>query len=497
MQYALKYELVNQVSAQSQDAPAASQDFMSAIPPKAGTRSNLVLSLVALMVGSLLLRAAAGAMGENIQFYFNAINEAAQSPNHPLRTLIGANVYAISYALGGLIIGSFFVAELLGSLVLGAWSDRHGRKRFIVLGPLFGAVAVLITALTTALWLLIFTRLLEGLSTAASVPATLAYITDATEDAPKLRARVVGFFQVATIGGVAVGFSLGGWLWRSFGAPAIVAGIPLTSPAFALNAVVYLVSLLILAWGVHEARGQIRAAQPASSVRETLAGYWRTVTSPEVANFAPAWIAINGVLGIWINLSARILTDKSGFAGQLLVGRFNSFQAGNLRATYAVFFVLGILGWSLIYAPMRKTTVMLIGIGGLFLSCLVLWALNHQPALDAPLVGPLAVLLVISILIQSGFTPAALAYLADIAEGHAANRGAIMGLYSVFLGLGQFLGASLGGPFVDWRGADGMVVATTLLGLIAGVLLFRLRGSDHTAGTAVPVLSEHPSEFGK
>ena len=464
---------------------------MSANPPKVGSRSNPTLSLVALMVGSLLLRAAAGAMGENIQFYFNAINAAAQSPNHPLRTLIGANVYPISYALGGVIIGSFFIAELLGSLVLGAWSDRHGRKRFIVLGPLFGAVAVLITALTTALWLLIVTRLLEGLSTATAVPATLAYITDATEHSPKLRARVVGFFQVATIGGVAVGFALGGWLWRTFGAPAIVAGIPLTSPAFAVNALVYLLSLVILAWGVREGREQVRAVLPASSIRETLAGYWHTVTSREVANFAPAWIAINAVLGIWINLSARILTDQGGFPGQLLVGHFNSFQAGNLRATYAVFFVLGIVGWSLIYAPMRKTTVMLIGIGGLFLTCLALWALNHQPALDAPLVLPLSVVLVISILIQSGFTPAALAYLADIAEGHPENRGAIMGLYSVFLGLGQFLGSSLGGPFVDWRGADGMVVATTLLGLISGVLLFRLRPSDSKGSSAVPVLSEH------
>ncbi len=442
---------------------------------------RLWLSFAGLLLGSLVLRAAAGAMGENIQFYFNAINDAAANPNHPLSTLVRVHVYPIDYTLGGIIIATFFAAELVGSLLLGGLSDRYGRKRFILFGPVFGAIAVQITALTTALWLLVVTRLLEGLSTAASAPATLAYIADVTEDDPRLRARLVGFFEVVTIGGVAAGFSLGGWLWRHYGGPALVFGLPLTSPAFALNALIYLVSLLILWIGVHESRSpehRARATAATATVRQTLAAYWRTLSSPEVAGFAPAWIAVNGVLGIWINLSARVLTDPLGRPGQLLVGHFNSLQAGNIRAIYAVFFVLGILLWSFIYASMRKTTVMLIGVGGLFLTCATMFALNHQPALNAPLVLPLAALLVVSIVIQSGFTPAALAHLADISLGHAESRGIIMGLYSVFLGLGQLLGASLGGPFVDWDGADGMILATALLGVIAAVLLWRLRAGE-------------------
>jgi MFS family permease len=438
--------------------------------------AHLTRSLVSVIAGSLLLRAAAGAMGENIQFYFNAIHEAAQSPTHPLRAIVGADqVYAISYTLGGIIIGSFFAAELIGALVLGAWSDRHGRKPFIILGPLFGAVAVQITAMTTRVWLLVMTRLLEGLSTASNAPATLGYIAEATAHSPKLRTRTVGFFEVATIGGMALGFSLGGWLWRHFGSPAIVLGIPLTSPAFALNAIIYLASLLILWLGIGEVRELPPAAQSSASVGETLKHYWQIVSAPRVVGFVPAWIAINAVLGVWINLTARILTDKTGFAHQLLVGRFDSLQAGNIRAAYAVFFVLGILIWSVVFASVKKITAMLIGTGGLLISCLLLVALNHQPALEAPGVWPLAMLLVVSIMIQSGFTPAALAHLADITEGHTTDRGAIMGLYSVFLGLGQFIGASLGGPFVDWGGADGMALVTALLGLFAAGMLIRLR----------------------
>jgi len=436
---------------------------------------HLIRSLAAVILGSLVLRAAAGAMGENIQFYFNTIHEAALDPNHPLRAIVGnENVYEISYTLGGIIIGTFFAAELIGALIFGAWSDRYGRKLFIIFGPLFGAIAVQITAVTTVVWLLVFTRLLEGLSTASNAPATLGYIAEVSSSSPKLRARIVGLYEVATIGGIAIGFSLGGWLWRHFGTPAVVAGIPLTSPAFAVNVLIYLASLVILWLGVHEIREQRRSDLPITSARETLRHYWKIASSPRVASFAPAWIAINAVLGVWINLSARILTDKSGFANQLLVGRFDSFEAGNVRAMYAVFFVLGILIWSVFFGQVSKTRAMLIGTGGLIVSCLLIFAINHQPSLDAPLVLPLAVMLVGSIMLQSGFTPAALAYLADITESHASDRGAIMGLYSVFLGLGQFIGASIGGPFVDWLGADGMVLINALLGLFAGYLILRL-----------------------
>lgn len=441
---------------------------------------HLIRSLVAVIVGSLILRAAAGAMGENIQFYFNAIHDAALDPAHPLRAIVGdANVYEISYTMGGIIIGTFFAAELIGALLFGAWSDRYGRKLFIIFGPLFGAIAVQITAVTTVVWLLVFTRLLEGLSTASNAPATLGYIAESTADSPKLRTRVVGFYEVATIGGMALGFSLGGWLWRHFGTAAVVAGIPLTSPAFAINVVVYLASLLILWLGIREMGEKRKASSaPAASAMDTLRHYWQIASSPRVASFAPAWIAINAVLGIWINLSARILTDKSGFANQLLVGRFDSLEAGNLRAMYAVFFVLGILIWSMFFSNVNRTRAMLIGTGGLIASCMVIFLINHQPSLDAPLVFPLAALLVVTIMIQSGFTPAALAHLADITESHTSDRGAIMGLYSVFLGLGQFIGASIGGPFVDWLGADGMVLINALLGVFAGYLVLGINGVE-------------------
>ena len=58
-----------------------------------------------------------------------------------------------------------------------------------------------------------------------------------------------------------------------------------------------------------------------------------------------------------------------------------------------------------------------------------------------------------------------------------------MGLYSVFLGIGQILGALLSGPAGDWAGIDGLVGASALLIVVAMLPVQRLRASEHLVGT--------------
>lgn len=451
---------------------------MEQINEKSAPPPHLIWSLTAVILGSLVLRAAASVMGENIQFYFNAISEAAGDPNHPLRAIVGPeNVYVISDTVGNIILGTFYIAEVLGAMVLGVWSDKFGRKLFIILGPVFGGVAVLITSITTAVWLLIFTRLLEGLSTGSNAPATLGYIAETTSKSPGLRMRISGFFEVAMIGGIAIGFVLGGWMWEHTGAATIIAGIPFTSPAFAWNAIIYLISFIILWVGINEVREKKHRVSMAElfSPIETIKHYWTLSRNPLIAGFAPAWIAINAVLGILINTTARIFTDKSDVSGQLLVGNFTAIEAGNIRAAYALCFILGIIIWTVAFSNVKRINTMLIGSVSLIISCILIVLINHQTSLQAPFTIFLAVLLVISIMVQSGFTPAALAYLADISETQPEDRGAIMGLYSVFFGIGQAFGLYISGPFIDFGGADGMAAIVAVLGLFAGILVLRLR----------------------
>jgi predicted MFS family arabinose efflux permease len=80
--------------------------------------------------------------------------------------------------------------------------------------------------------------------------------------------------------------------------------------------------------------------------------------------------------------------------------------------------------------------------------------------------------------VMAGATPAALGLLADISERYPDDRGAIMGLYSVFLAVGQIIGALIGGFAAEAAGIDGMLIATGVLLLVALLPLARLRRAE-------------------
>jgi predicted MFS family arabinose efflux permease len=69
--------------------------------------------------------------------------------------------------------------------------------------------------------------------------------------------------------------------------------------------------------------------------------------------------------------------------------------------------------------------------------------------------------------------------LADISEHHPADRGVIMGLYSVFLAIGQVIGSLFGGGAAEWAGIDGLLLASAALLVLAFIPLRWLRGSEH------------------
>ena len=122
--------------------------------------------------------------------------------------------------------------------------------------------------------------------------------------------------------------------------------------------------------------------------------------------------------------------------------------------------------------------MLLVGIGAFVVMALDVLAINHLGGTSTILLGGLAGVAVVALFMMSGATPAALGLLADVSEGFEEDRSAIMGLYSVFLGLGQVIGAVLGGIFASWRGIDGLLVATAILLAIGLVTLANLRRND-------------------
>ena len=102
----------------------------------------------------------------------------------------------------GLIFSVFGLCAFFASPVLGALSDRYGRRPILIGSLLGGALGYLIFGIGGALWVLFAGRVIAGL-TAGNISTIYAYVADTF--APAERGRVYGL--LGAIGGA--GFMLG------------------------------------------------------------------------------------------------------------------------------------------------------------------------------------------------------------------------------------------------------------------------------------------------
>jgi len=195
---------------------------------------------------------------------------------------------------------------------------------------------------------------------------------------------------------------------------------------------------------------------------------------------------VNTIVGVWFTHSAFQMTGEPR-PGQFLTGQFTGSSLGAGFALFSGAFMLGVFLWGFAIGRREKTSLMLLTTSGIYLVCLALFALNHLGHEGSSLVVPLTAAFVLGVVIASGFTPAALAYLADLSEEMAEHRGTVMGLYSVMLGLGQLLGGALGGPFAQAGGINGLILLTALLGSGALVTLGLLHYADRRVSLRSPV----------
>src|SRR5690349_2697850 len=118
--------------------------------------------------------------------------------------------YAQEMGGGGLVVGllvsSFSVAQLLSAPVWGRFSDRYGRRPALLIGLGASAVAYVIFAFSTTLWMLFLSRLVQGAG-GGTVGVIQAYVADTLE--PDQRARGLGWLSAATNAGVALGPVMG------------------------------------------------------------------------------------------------------------------------------------------------------------------------------------------------------------------------------------------------------------------------------------------------
>ncbi len=418
-------------------------------------------SLRAVLLGTFTLRFSTGLTGAMLAFYLADLADAGQA--------------GIDGKVVGLLAATFYVAELVLSPLFGILADRVGHHRVMLYGPAFGAVAVVMTALTSNVFVLGGTRILEGASTAASVPSILGFIALATAGNEALRGKAAARFEGATLAGLGAGFIVAPKLFELLG-----------PNAFLLNAVFYLVSFLIYRFGVADPAGE----QAALAARHTgIRRYLDLVGHSHVLLLAPTWIAVNASIGLWFSQSLFQLSKPNpAFPDQWLLQGFSANEITVGAIGIAIVFGAGIIWWGDRFDRFRRTTIILFGVlGGIGLVAAGL-VVNHG-AFDAgeslghtALIAAASIVVAAGLFVLAGATPAAVGLLADVSERFPGDRGAIMGLYSVFLAVGQIGGSLIGGVVADALGMDGLLFATGALLLVALVPLSRLRGMEHHLG---------------
>ena len=247
---------------------------------------------------------------------------------------------------------------------------------------------------------------------------------------------------------------------------------------FLLNAGIYVVSFLIYRFGVPETPGDTETTkQPHPGSRR----YIEVLRSSHVWLLAPTWIAVNAAIGLWTTQSLFQLVKEPApkFADQFLMGRADPIMISVGFVLAGIVFFAGLAYWGERFRTMRRTTILFYGILGGGACVVAVAVINHSLGLSPVVTLAAGAVVIAGLFVLAGATPAALGMLADISEAFPADRGAIMGLYSVFLALGQIIGSLVGGFAADWRGIDGILIATMLALVIALIPLGRLRTVEH------------------
>jgi len=435
-------------------------------------------SLWAVLAGTFTLRFSTGLTGAMLTYYLANLDEHHGALDQLVGLPQSPAPDAFTFAL---IAAAFYASELILSPIFGILSDRRGHWQVMQWGPFFGLVAVIITWATVNIPLILGTRLLEGAATAASIPSILGFIAVATAMDEGLRGKTVARFEAATLAGLLAGFAAAGPIFAVFG-----------PVGFLLNGVLYLVSMSIYRWGVDRTlEASLEAPHAKGSSGIDFSRYRRILGQSHVWLIAPTWVAINAVLGLFTTQTIFQLVRRDEpdpqFADQLLMGGFEPLQISAGLVVGGLLFFAGLIYWGNKFKDLRRTTIILYGVGGGALLVIGAVGINHSADLPTIVLLVLGALAAFGLFVLAGATPAAIGLLADVTEAYPDDRGAIMGLYSVFLGLGQIGGSLIAGVAATALGLDGIFIASMALLILAVVPLVALRRHEHyLAGPATP-----------
>lgn len=129
--------------------------------------------------------------------------------------------FNVSPQMIGMIAAVYSVCQFGASPILGAMSDRYGRRPILIYSQIGSMVGFLILGFASTVWLLVLSRFVDGIS-GGNITIASAYVADVTD--PKERASSMAIIGVAFGMGFLIGPFVGGELASAYG---------ISAPAFA------------------------------------------------------------------------------------------------------------------------------------------------------------------------------------------------------------------------------------------------------------------------
>jgi predicted MFS family arabinose efflux permease len=162
---------------------------------------------------------------------FNAVYSGVVTA--PVLTQV-ADEFGITPGTAGLVVAAYGAPGIVVAVLTGPYSDRFGRKRFLVTGSLIMGVFTLLSAFATSFAVLVATRIIAGVGASVIFPNVTATVGDnfPYRERGTVMGTVIGLNTMASVIGVPLAGIIGeGTSWRvamgMVGALSIVASLTL------------------------------------------------------------------------------------------------------------------------------------------------------------------------------------------------------------------------------------------------------------------------------